>query len=179
MNQKSIGMIVVIVSIVLLIVIYGAKRQEDKFLNEYVKNEGSCFLDDGTCLHASQNKFVFAGWILATALAMLGFYLIFFDRTQQILVEQNEKVSSALETATRQEKEKKEFESFLSAFRPEEQLILKTVKMQEGITQSTLRFKTGLSKTRLSLFLASLEDRGFIARRAFGKTNQVFLKVRK
>ncbi len=85
-------------------------------------------------------------------------------------------VSSALEKAKLHEKEKDEFGSFLEAFDDAEKKILKVVKEEDGITQATLQLKAGLSKTRLSLILAALEEKGIIARKAKGKTKKVFLK---
>ena len=48
-------------------------------------------------------------------------------------------------------------------------------RSQEGIKQSTLRYKTDMSKTTLSLMLKSLEERKFVKRKPSGKTNQVYL----
>ena len=107
---------------------------------------------------------------------VLGTKHFLFEKTQRLLREQHLQVSSALEKAKLHEKEKDEFGSFLEAFDDAEKKILKVVKEEDGITQATLQLKAGLSKTRLSLILAALEEKGIIARKAKGKTKKVFLK---
>lgn len=92
------------------------------------------------------------------------------------MVEQNIRITRALKEAKREERQKDEFTAFLAGFKDEEQTILKAVREQDGITQSTLRFRTGMSKAVLSQFLSSLENRGFISRKPSGKTKQVFLR---
>jgi len=55
------------------------------------------------------------------------------------------------------------------------QTILKEF-IQEGIKQSTLRYKTGMSKTFLSLLLKHLEEKDIIYRKEDGKTKRLYLK---
>lgn len=174
MNQKQIGVIIAIIGIFLVIFVYTAKLREDKYMKEIMKqNNGSCFLEDGTCLHADRTFTLYIiGGALAASMVILGIYLIFFDKTQKVLAEHQLKVSSALKEATK----KDEFTAFLSGFTKDEQDVLKAIKEQDGIQQSTLRYRTGISKASLSLMLKSLEERKIITRKESGKTNEVYLR---
>ena len=174
MNQKQIGTIVVLLWLLLCIFFIISYIKENQYIQLFMdKNEGSCYLDDGTCLHADRSySLMIFGGILAGALIVLGVYLFFFDKTQKLLVEQNSQVSRALVEA----KNKDEFNAFFSGFTSEEQSVLKAVHEQDGIKQSTLRFRTGMSKASLSLLLKSLEERDIIYRNKSGKTNEVYLR---
>lgn len=177
MNQKQIGTIVLIIGIVLAVFVLLVKLREDSQIHATVEQTGSCYLADGTCLHEDRDWILYiVGWVLSAALIILGVYLLLFDKTQKVLAEHQQKVSSALRDAKRDEGAKEKFEAFLAGFGPEEQAVLKAIKEQDGIKQSTLRYRTGISKTSLSLMLKDLEARGFISRKQEGKTNQVFLR---
>ena len=176
MNQKQIGTILIIFAVLIGIFTGVAKQREDAAINALIASTGSCYLQDGTCLHSDRSYTIYIfGIALALTALLFGIYLIFFDKTQQILSEYQLKLSEALKEAKKLEKEKDEFNAFLSAFSENEQKILKTVKEQEGIKQSTLRYKTGLSKTTLSLILKDLEEKDVISRKPSGKTNKVYL----
>ena len=177
MNQKQIGIILIIIGILVAGFTYLVKVREDSHINEIIKTTGSCYLTDGTCLHEDRDYklFIFGG-ILSASLIILGVYLIFFDKTQKILAETQVQVSTALSEAKKQEKIKDEFSAFLSGFNEDEQTVLKAIKEQDGIKQSTLRYRIGMSKTTLSLMLKSLEGRGIISRKEAGKTNEIFLR---
>ena len=176
MNQKQIGSALLIIAILLSVFVFIAKSREDAKTNLLIKQSGTCFLGDGTCLHeVSLWPYIF-GWSLAGALGALAIYLLLFDKTQEKLAEHQKEVSSALRDAKKFEKEKDEFEAFLSGFTEDEQKVLKAIKEQDGIQQSTLRFRTGMSKAALSLMLASLEEKGIISKKESGKTNEVYLR---
>ena len=60
---------------------------------------------------------------------------------------------------------------------PFEAKVLRKIKEEEGITQSTLRLKLDMSKAKLSYVLQDLEKRELIKRVEKGKTLQIFSKV--
>jgi DNA-binding MarR family transcriptional regulator len=173
MNQKQIGVAILIFGILLSILVFMFKAKEDVYINAFVDEMGTCYLADGTCLHQDRDFSVYIiGGVISLALIILGIYLLLFDKTQKVLEEHQVKVSSALKEATK----KDHFTAFLGGFDSEEQIVLKAVHEQEGITQSTLRYRTGMSKTSLSLLLKSLEEKEIISRKKSGKTNEVFLR---
>lgn len=175
MDQKQVGIIIIILGIIIMGFTYYSHQRDIKVIQNVVTETGSCFLDDGTCLHETSSRYNIIGWIISTAMILFGIYLAFIDKTQKTLQEHQVKVSKALEESKRLEKDKDEFKAFLSGFSEEEQRVLKAVKEQEGIKQSTLRYKVEMSKTSLSLLLKELEKKGIISRKTSGKTNEIFL----
>jgi ribosomal protein S25 len=100
----------------------------------------------------------------------LGFYLLFFSRTEKAILEK-------LESNNKEKFEDMKFEILMKALDPYEQKVIKAIREQEGITQSTLRIRTDMSKAKLSYVLQELEKRGIIKRVEKGKTLQIFLKI--
>ena len=100
----------------------------------------------------------------------LGFYLLFFNKTEKAILERLEK-----------EKELKvedmKFKILMKALDPFEQKAIEAIKEQEGITQSTLRLRVNMSKSKLSYVLEELEKRGLIKRIEKGKTLAIYLRV--
>ncbi len=175
MKSKHIGIIIIILSIVLAALVYGAKIREDRYINDIIDETGSCYLSDGTCLHEDRSMTIYIiGWAIAVAMILFGVYLTFFDRTEEFLEKHQVTVSRALENAKKEDRAKDEFKAFLAGFNADERKVIENVYDQDGIQQSTLRYKTGLSKAMLSLVLKSLEERGFVNRKESGKTKQVF-----
>jgi len=105
-----------------------------------------------------------------SAILALGFYLLFFHKTDRIIIER-------LEKDMRENINNEKFEFALRMLNPFEAKALKKIKEQEGITQNTLRLRTDMSKAKLSYVLQELEKRGLIKRIKKGKTFEVFLKV--
>lgn len=176
MNQKNIGIVVIVIALVLGFFVYTSQERYKQSVDLIIEQQnGSCYLEDGTCLHDASNKGFVLGWVLVSALIILGIYLMFFDKTQQLLAKNQVVVSEALKEAKEKEKEKDKFNAFLSGFSEDEQKIIKAIKEQEGIQQSTLRFRVGMAKASLSVMLKSLEEKNIISRKPEGKTNKIFL----
>ena len=69
------------------------------------------------------------------------------------------------------------FDIIMKALDQFEQRVVKAVREQEGITQSTLRLRLDMSKAKLSYVLQELEKRGLIKRVKKGKTLSIYLKI--
>ncbi len=150
-----------------------AKDREDRYINNFIHSEGTCFLEDGTCLHEDRDYTLYiVGWILSASLIILGVYILAFDHASKAILKKQEEITQDLKEV----KKKDEFKAFLTGFSSDEQLVLKSIREQDGIKQSTLRYKTGLSKTGLSLILKDFEEREIITRKESGKTNEVYLR---
>jgi len=172
MNKKQLSIVLVLVGIFLGLIVHQMKVREDKQIDKIVEDrDGNCYLADGTCLHNDRDMTYFnIGYGLSIGLILLGIYT-YFDKTEEKLAEHQIKVTTALETASK----KDEFKAFLSGFDEKEQILLKAIYEHEGIKQSTLRYKTNMSKTSLSIMLNHFEEKGIISRKKEGKTNLVFL----
>ena len=178
MNQKYLGIVLIIAGILVASLTYVAKVREDKAIGIIIDAQsGSCYLADGTCLHEDRDWTLYIiGWVVSAALIALGIYLVAVDKTHEHMMRHHHEVATALASAKKEDSKKEAFTAFMSAFSEEEQSVLKAIHEQEGIKQATLRYRTGTSKTGLSLMLKSLEERGIISRKQAGKTNQVYLR---
>ena len=97
MNQKLIGIILIILGIVAASFVLITKIREDKAIALLAQlQNGSCFLEDGTCLHQQSFYPYLTGWLIAASLIILGIYLTLFDRTQQQLAKHHLEISKAL-----------------------------------------------------------------------------------
>ena len=177
MNHKHIGIILILLAIALAAVTGMWKQKEDFYIEHLIEiHGGECMLSDGTCLHGDRSyTYLIAGFVIAGALLLLGIYLFSIDLSNRKITDNQAKISQALAIAKIAEKEKDEWGAFLKGFSEDERKILTIVKNQEGIKQSTLRYKTGFSKTKLSQSLYSLEKKEAIRRREKGKSKEVYL----
>ncbi|MBI2128898.1 hypothetical protein HYU07_01530 [Candidatus Woesearchaeota archaeon] len=176
MNNKVLGWALIIFAVLMLSVLFFIKISIDRAyqaqIDFYASTGGTCPTDPNICPHTQKAKAqipIYVGAAIMLAVASLGFYLIFFEKSQQ-------EVIKALKE-TKDEKFKVEkFDILLSGLDDDEKKAIKSVKEQDGITQATLRIRTDMSKAKLSVVLAGLEKKGLIKKVVKGKTNQVFLK---
>ncbi|NOZ59997.1 MAG: winged helix-turn-helix transcriptional regulator [Euryarchaeota archaeon] len=61
------------------------------------------------------------------------------------------------------------------ALSEDEALLIEIIRENEGITQDSLRFRTGFSKSKVSALLLNLEKKGIITRERLGRTYKVFI----
>ena len=105
---------------------------------------------------------------LISFIGALGIYLLFFSTSEEAILKRLEE-----EKNTKIEQDK--FELVIKALDDNEKKVLKAVKEQEGITQSTLKFRADLSKAKVSQILTDFEKKHLIKREARGKTYAVYL----
>ncbi|MBI2101021.1 MarR family transcriptional regulator [Candidatus Woesearchaeota archaeon] len=105
---------------------------------------------------------------LISFIAALGIYLLFFSTSEEAILKRLEE-----EKNTKIEQDK--FELVLKAMDDNERKVLKAIKEQDGITQSTLKYRTDLSKAKVSQILTDFEKKRLVKREAKGKTYSVYL----
>ncbi len=174
MNTRHIGSAVAVAGIIVLLLVYTYYQREEAAVQHYVDEHGTCYLSDGTCLHDTSKLPYAAGFAAGFFLVGTGIY-VFMDRSREALAAHQEAVSRALMQAKKEDRLKDEWKAYLAGFSEDERKVLEAVKAQDGVLQSTLRYRTAMSKSSLSLLLKSMEDKGTITRQEKGKTKQVFL----
>ncbi len=170
MDNKKLGVILIVICILLGILIFYFNQQIN------IQAEASCscseMAEGGTCPHEQKvNWPTYAGIILLSGVAALGIYLIFFEKSQKAII-------STLERQKQKQTEEEKFEILLKGLDAYEKKVIQAIKEQDGITQQTLRLRTDLHKSKLSIVLDGLEKKGLIVRKDKGKTKQVFLKIK-
>ena len=136
---------------------------------------GSC-IKEGKCIHEQSEIPIYIGVAIIFITMALGIYLLAFDRSQKYTENiQKELVSTLKETKKKQDKDEN-FEFLLKALNEDEKKVMMSVKEQDGIEQSTLRIRTNLSKTKLSVVLTELEKKNLIKKVPEGKKNKIYLK---
>lgn len=105
---------------------------------------------------------------LISFIAALGIYLLFFSTSEEAILKR-------LEEEKQMKIGEDKFQLMLKAMDQNEQKVLKAIKEQEGITQSTLKFRADLSKAKVSQILTDFERKQLIKREIKGKTYSVYL----
>ena len=105
---------------------------------------------------------------LISFIAALGIYLLFFSTSEQAIMKR-------LEDEKNMKIEQDKFELVLKGMDENEKKILTAIKDQTGITQSTIRFRTDLSKAKVSQILTDFERKQLVRREEKGKTFELFL----
>jgi len=171
MNNRKLGILLIIIALLLFSITLYMNIKEDTIVRQIIKEQGSCFLEDGTCLHEDRGRALYiVVWIISAILLSLGCFLLFFEKSQKEII-------ATLEKQKQVQTQEETFAILLKGLHPDEQKVIQAVKEQDGITQQTLRLRTDMQKSKLSIVLDGLEKKGLITRRIKGKTKEVFLKI--
>lgn len=165
MENKKLGVLLIIISLVFGFFLVYYNLDMDKKSAEIGCNVAEGCEEIKEILSITHIGFGFFGFMLA-----LGFYLLFFNKTEQAIFKR-------LEEQKNTEIEEEKFSIILKALDDYEKRVLQLVREQEGITQNTLRLRANMSKAKLSYVLQELEKRGLVKRIPKGKTLQIHLRV--
>jgi len=167
-NAKKIGIALIAISVILAIVLFALQY------NAVVVGKETCpaIIEGKPCPYHQENPYtlfiIFSA--LIAAVFVIGLFFIFYYGKEE------QKVINKITEKESEEKSKERFELALSGLDKDEKKVVKAVKEQDGISQSTLALRTDLHKTKLSLVLKSLEDKGFVKKVPKGKINLIYLK---
>lgn len=106
---------------------------------------------------------------LISFVAALGIYLLFFSTGEESILKR-------LEEEKNMKLQEDKLTIMLKSMDENEKKIFLAIKEQDGITQSTLKFRVDLSKAKVSQVINDFEKKNLISRAIKGKTYQVFLR---
>ena len=164
MNNKKVGVFISVITLVLLVIFVLVIRS----LNQEIKALG-CFQKAGCQTIGTSLSIVHFAFGAFGFLFALAFYLLFFSKGEEAIVERLEK-----DTHKRLGEEK--FSVLLKGLDAFEKEALTIIRNQEGITQNTLRLRVNMSKAKLSHVLQNLERKGLLKREDKNKTKAIYLK---
>lgn len=160
MKNKKLGFILIITGVLLGIILLTLMSQLEKITHQLCN-----------CSHSSDKVLMMThmGIGVIFSIISLGFYLLLFEKSELAILDR-------LEDDKNKKINESKFDTLLRGMDDYEQLVLRSIKQQDGITQNTLRLRTDMSSAKLSLVLTELEKRGLIKKIKKGKTFSVFLK---
>lgn len=175
MDSKKLGIALIVAALFIAGIFFYIKSETDRLIAVQIATTGSCFQGD-LCSHQRANTITYIGVGLSAFIAALGVYLFVFEKSSQLLKEHQDKITNALQKESKEKIDEEKFKAFMSGLDEDEKKVIQAVREQEGIQQSTLKYRTGLSKTKLSMVIKELETKNLITKEESGKTNKIYLK---
>lgn len=166
MKNKTVGMIVIGLALVIAFVIWSFNSALTNIVNTSCTHGPTCPMYGEISFQTN----VGIGLILLVIL--IGIYLIFFGEDR---VEVIKKIR--IRTEKRAEEEKKDYSNITKTMTSDEKKIFNLVLESKGaIFQSEINEKSMFDKVKVTRILDRLEGQGLIERRRRGMTNVVILK---
>lgn len=172
MNQKYVGIGIIIASLILLGTIISFRIELNNVAMKVVEeNNGVCIVD-GECIHEETAYPVqtYGGIIVASLLFALGVYLAVASKKAESSKEHSK--AHMEENVSREEIEKR-----IKLLNEEEKKVVSLLKEAEGtMFQSDIVEKSGFTKVKVTRILDVLEGKRLVERKRRGMTNVVILK---
>lgn len=164
MNNKKIG--IIMIAIAAVIALFGAwlKTYNDKIAQVQYNQTGSCYLPDGTCLHATSDSILYSSFGIAIIIIIIGVYLLLRKNEKKTIIKNIKNVKNNIVTEAPK------------TLTPEAKIIFDLTAQYGSILQGELVSKSGMDKVRVSRLLDKLEMQGLIERKRHGMSNLVVLK---
>jgi hypothetical protein len=177
METKKLGFLIIGISIVLGFIMFNFMNRLNVQEEQLHCNPTQECQEVRSVLGMSHIAVGFLAFIFA-----LGFYLLFFNKSEKEVMDRyiDDKISNnnLINNKNILKESDENLDRFSFLLRPldeNERKVLVAIKDQQGITQSTLRFRTDLSKAKISQVLNDFEKKNLITRKEKGKTYSVFL----
>ncbi len=160
MDNKRLGIIIIGIGVLFALAVFALSELSHK-------------TDNAFCIASVKPATVISHISLGIVVAALslGAYLLIFSKSEKAILDR-------IEQQTNKETIKNKFEILLLGLGKDEKNVIIAVKEQDGITQHTLGIRTGLHKSKLSIVVTMLEQKGLVQKQKKGKTNQIFLRVK-
>lgn len=169
MDNKKLGSIIIVLSIIIAVILIVSHNQIVKVSEESCQCN-TCKTGD-VCKEDSFSYLLTGGLAVIFAIFSLGLYLLFFEKSNQAILN---KLNEGKAKLSGEEK----FNLILLGLNQDEKKVLSAIREQDGITQQTLRIRTDMHKSKLSIIVGILEQKGLIKKEQKGKTNQLFLRIK-
>lgn len=163
METKKLGYIILsfsVVATILAVLFIGTLGKQTTALQCYPTNECQRVESLMGLSHIAVGLISFIG--------ALGIYLLFFSHGEEAILKR-------LEEEKNKKLDEDKFTLMTKSMDENEKKVLVAIREQEGITQSTLKFRADLSKGKISQILTDFEKKHLIKRAQKGKTYQVFM----
>lgn len=160
-RERIIGAILIITAIAIFGLCIVVQDALSSAADQVLAVGGDCTAG-GTCLHEQAVNYVLIGAIPSLIVLLSGVYLSFFLEVSKYKQSRNKD---------------EEFELIMKGLPAEEQEVLRAVRKDDGVTQSTLKYRVSMSKSKLSQTLSELEERELLSRSPKGKTKAIHLRI--
>ena len=157
MENKTLGIILIVISVLILITTIIYKIQVDSLVSELMETSGGECVINGDCVHQKSSLPLYLGSILFVLSLGVGIYLLIFDKKTE-------------------KKETKKIEIPKNIYEEEKKIINVLNSKGGSAYQSDLIKETEFSKVKITRVLDKLEHRKIIERKRRGMANLVVLK---